>query len=124
MKRRHFILGSLAVGASAGSTGWWATHRRATAKNLWDLLERELPVEPDLIDVANQYLDRLASPSKESLTQAVMHKLEGCPLRTIGDRLRTLVHQDFREDRTVVLDGWLLSETEMQLCGLRLLMEE
>ncbi|MFJ5488061.1 hypothetical protein ACIKTA_10775, partial [Hansschlegelia beijingensis] len=49
--------------------------------------------------------------------------------RAIGEECpttrRTLVQdqcaQDFADDRTVVVDGWVLSETEASLCAARIL---
>jgi hypothetical protein len=36
----------------------------------------------------------------------------------VARRLREAIKEDFSESRTVSIGGWLLSETEVQLCGL------
>lgn len=38
--------------------------------------------------------------------------------RAAQDRLHAVFQEDFREERTVVADGWVLSETEALICGL------
>ncbi|MGB6336797.1 MAG: hypothetical protein WBG00_13500 [Thermoanaerobaculia bacterium] len=36
----------------------------------------------------------------------------------VAERLREAIREDFSKARTVTIGGWLLSETEVQLCGL------
>ena len=38
--------------------------------------------------------------------------------RVVAGRLREAIREDFSKSRTVTIGGWLLSETEVQLCGL------
>jgi len=36
----------------------------------------------------------------------------------VGRRLQEAIREDFSKSRTISIGGWLLSETEVQLCGL------
>jgi hypothetical protein len=128
MRRRRF-LGALALGGTfwaawAGQARAWlpAAGDRPAAARLLALLGR-----PDSAAVVGRaYLashpaeadrDRLAV----RLDQAV--RCQGCdPARARTGQLRAAlagqIRADFAAARVVMVDGWVLSETEARLCGL------
>ena len=124
MKRRTFIVSGLAAGAAAGGTLCWQQTRTITPTILETCLRTHIPLDADVVSVANQYLDSLAVvPDRESLAHILVERLSGVSARQLTEAIHQQLHQDFEEDQTVLLDGWILSRTEMELVTLRLLME-
>lgn len=127
ISRRRLLLGGAGVGLSAlwWSSGawWWPTRSRASdGVRLAGLL----PHQDSARIVGREYLRGApAAADLDRLTTLVLRglDLEGGALAAVDDRrLRQLVlrrtGQDFREGRTVAVDGWLLSATEARLCAL------
>ncbi len=79
-------------------------------------------------EIGAMYLRQTGSgvlPSFEQLTLDLMKTLQLNPdalsskiLRTIRSRLSKQVRQDFAEENIIILQGWMLSETELKLCAL------
>ncbi|WP_046865779.1 hypothetical protein [Microvirga massiliensis] len=74
--------------------------------------------------VGREYLRLL--PASEASAEHLLHHLHGAdggPLTATNPaKLRVLIREaqrnDFAEGRTVMVDGWVLSETEARLCAL------
>lgn len=76
-----------------------------------------LPPVPDTDAVAHQWLSPgQAGPA--SLERRILALIDDQPAAAT-QRLRRRVRDDFAAGRVVRLHGWLLSETEACLCGLR-----
>lgn len=64
----------------------------------------------------------------DMLTTALASEIDALPFRVASERLRRLFHarvtQDFAQGRTVKLDNWLFSRTEVRLCALAALRSE
>lgn len=75
--------------------------------------------------IGRQYLDLMPSEAGlEHLMALICHSEENCERLAHADtaQLRTILldqqRADFARGRTIVIDGWVLSETEMRLCAL------
>jgi hypothetical protein len=128
MRRRKF-LGALAL----GGTFWtaWAGQARAwlpaaggspAAARLLAVLAR-----PDSAAVVGRaYLARYPAEADRDRLAARLDQALRCqdcdPARARTDQLRAALagrtRADFAAARVVVVDGWVLSETEARLCGL------
>ncbi len=121
MKRRTFLVSTLAVGAAA-SSGWWISTRKVTPSLLADLVRRELPVDEDMMAIGHLYLDTRPDASVDSLSKALLDRITSCNARNLDAALREAVLNDFAIENITVLEGWILSTTELELCGLSLLL--
>jgi hypothetical protein len=126
MRRRTFLLGAAGLGLSlvsrsVGSWPFWQTSQ-SRSERLAELLKHE---ESARI-VGREYLRVVpAEASRGVLTARVAERLPG-GLRTVdtasdGRLHELLLHstvQDFEDERTVELRGWVLARTEARLCAL------
>ena len=125
LTRRQFILLSAACGASlvarASIPRWLVPAGRTQAERLVRLLRHRSSAR--LVGAA--YLRHEPSEARVgSLVDLIAAGLQGGAgaLRSSDDVLRGLlarrIEQDFAEERTICLGGWIVSRTEARLCGL------
>lgn len=126
MRRRGFLLGALGMGGSAlwRLGGWPALPGPSTSPG--ERLRGLLAHEDSARLIGRAYLRVAPTEARpDVLTALVAERLPG-GRRALddagGDDLRELVARgtarDFAEERTVVVDGWVLSCTEARLCAL------
>ena len=56
-------------------------------------------------------------PSPELLRQRVLGDTPPVGIHQIRRRIRRSIRRDFSMGRTVIVEGWVISETEAALCG-------
>lgn len=77
-----------------------------------------------LHDIGKVYLENFPLDKKEQLVNMLMKENEGKTIsKNTGDSsiisfLDKKIKADFESDRTVVIKGWILAETEAQQCAL------
>ena len=120
--RRTFVVSLAAFGGGALGVVGGQTYVRAKG-SLIDRLATWLSDSEAARELGRAYLD--AYPHERSagaITAALRLGLDVLPFSVSDERLRALFHasvnRDFEQGRTVVLDGWVLSRTEIRLCGL------
>ena len=69
------------------------------------------------MELGNRYREISGENSRDSLMSIIFLGFEGRP-KERGNYLALSVEKDFKENRTVVVDGWLLSITEARQCAL------
>ncbi|MGI9491667.1 MAG: hypothetical protein ACR2QF_04615 [Geminicoccaceae bacterium] len=129
MKRRQLLYGLLGIAAwpklsfALGST---TTAHGHAGSDLADCLLQACPRRFSAGFVGNAYLSGFRSPPKASQTiDHLLDKLDipRSDLATMAPaklkaRIRSRMTDDFSAGRTVGLHGWVLSETEVELCSL------
>ena len=128
MSRRRFLVLSGSFGASIVSGcvapgGWFdsAERSRPPAERLVGLLRHRSSAR----NVGEAYLESTPSEAAvDRLVEAILAGLEddaGALRRTraeLHDQIARRVEQDFAEEATVCLRGWILSRTEARMCAL------
>jgi hypothetical protein len=120
MKRRQFI--SLAAVGTAGLV--WPARGRPDASDPLATLAR-----PRLLDVLrNQRIVRElgrryrvlvpAENDPRALAGAILTDANTATPEMLAHRVNERVQRDFAEDRTITVDGWVLSLTEARQCAL------
>lgn len=119
MKRRRFIGLALLVIIVVACLGWFfrTRIRKASAvalepRSLAGICSRE-----QLLELGNRYREISGEDSRDSLINRILQDYKGPPKKQ-ADYLALSVEKDFKENRTVVVDGWLLSITEARQCAL------
>lgn len=129
MKRRQFLCG---VSGLAIWPGLSPALCAAPAEGdggmiiLADRLLQACPRRVSAVVVGNAYLEhQISSPKISQVIETLICNLGTPPsmLETmtaidLRARLRTRTSEDFSAGRTVQLHGWVLGDTEAQLCGL------
>lgn len=123
MNRREFIASTTTAGVAASilpvlKAGELADHRAILATPAFFTVLRDERLVRDL-----GYRYCAVAPAQQSaaaVEQAILSDLPRCaePLEV---RIRARVRHDFATDRTVVLNGWILSVTEARQCALYVL---
>ena len=116
MKRRKFI-GFLTLGILiAGAISWFFVIKKQRPESnafepnvLANICSRE-----KIIEIGRKYRQLSSENDKESLTQLLA--VEG--QRPVKQYFENKVRQDFENNDTVLIDGWLLSVTEARQCAL------
>lgn len=126
MRRRTFLLGATASGLSLawGSAGRWpfAEAPASAGERLAGVLEHEESARV----VGREYLRSVPAEADSAvLTAYVVEQVPGgsrAVVEASDGRLRELLLRattaDFRDLRTVEVQGWLLAQTEARLCAL------
>lgn len=120
MKRRTFIKGSVVSSAaiipfvySCSSGTFSYDHAIAEPVYLSMIWDTE-----KILSTGEQYIT--VKPKNKREKQLVKKLLEG--VNTTGlnqlDEVNNKVINDFKNNKTIILDGWILSETEAQQCAL------
>jgi hypothetical protein len=128
MLRRHFlralaapfILPFLPAGLAQAREDATTIHRiDGASRRLADLLQ----TPSARVIGARALACGACEPDADRLAASLVESFPVVPGPTGSDDLRRLVDQrirdDFAESRTVVIDGWVLSRTEVRLCALR-----
>jgi len=133
MKRRTFVVTAAAAAAAAGAGGLWLAVRRnggeadlarvtcdgggTLAIRLEDVLEHPRAVRKVGRAVLNA---QRVWPTREELAGRVFSgdRWERACRDGVTATLREAVRDDFRDDRTLVVRGWVLSRTEADLYAL------
>ena len=131
IQRRTFLLGGAALGASLASRSFGLWPFRGAPLSASERLASLLQQVDGARSVGREYLRQVpAEASPGILMVRVAERVPG-GLRAIDaasdGRLRELLvraaAEDFRDLRTVELDGWVLARTEARLCALAALGE-
>ena len=71
----------------------------------------------ELVRIGAQYLQKFPNESsQEELLQKIIENMPGTSFS--AELLEDMISGDYRADRTLVLDGWLISVTEARQCAL------
>ena len=70
-----------------------------------------------ILELGKRYRELSGENSRDSLMNELLGGFTGVPKEQLA-YLALSVEEDFMEDRTVVIDGWLLSITEARQCAL------
>ena len=111
------VVGGAALGVLGGQTCVLAKESLIVRLSTW-LSDSEAARE-----LGRAYLDAYPHErSTDAITTALRLSLDVLPFSVTDERLRALFHasvsRDFEQGRTLALDGWVLSITELRLCGL------
>lgn len=78
----------------------------------------------EICEIGNHYLLHMPHESRKTklvdliLTDKSGKKMEPSDESQLDDWIELKVRKDFEEQRTVIVDGWILSETEARQCAL------
>ena len=73
--------------------------------------------------LGKRYLDLYPQEAQSAMFLAA--RIQSAQLRTSSELRKMLAQQrelDFRNSRTVIIDGWLLAQTEVEACALTILL--
>lgn len=124
MKRSAFIYYSL-----AGTAAIAIPSLRCTNNNYRQVLQQpqflsHICDAETLRAIGKSYRDKLPLNNREQLESKIMKEANGKSISKNSDNsiittfLDKKIKQDFESGRTVVINGWVLSETEAQQCAL------
>ena len=116
MKRRKFI-GIIAVGALLlGLLSWFygIKKRRQTAGIFEPQVLSNICSREKIIEIGQKYRAISSENDKESLTQLLAFNNQA----DVNQYFENKVRQDFENNNTVLINGWLLSITEARQCAL------
>jgi hypothetical protein len=124
MGRRAFLLAGAGAAAALAAAPPWTWPLPGSSAPAAERLAGLLDHQASAIAVGRAYLS--AAPTRpELLVSQIARALPGgrrAIERASDDRLRRMLHRatlrDFARERTVVVDGWILSGTEAGLCAL------
>lgn len=120
MERRNFIFlaaGSIAVLAIPT---WFYTFGPMSKDNLLSGPELLSTIWDNrtIAETGEEYLQRFTGENTEvALTELISKQVSSNPF-TLKDELNQLIVEDYKNDRIVMLGGWLLSVTEARQCAL------
>ena len=122
MKRRKFIIGIGAIGViSVSVSGTFLYLNRDIKYNPLIAEPQSLSLIWDsetIISIGNQYR---AQTTDENSEQELAKKIVVDTSFSVGEMIQKLkkkIKIDFKEDNTILIDGWILSKTEARQCGL------
>lgn len=119
MKRRNFILVT-AGGIAALAIPSWYYIFGPHYKNL--LAEPELLSyiweEQTIEKVGKQYLKMNSEENSEEVLSKLLSENTSPNSFGLREELNQLIKEDYESDHIVMLDGWILSETEARQCAL------
>ncbi|MES1215911.1 MAG: hypothetical protein ABUT20_10365 [Bacteroidota bacterium] len=127
MKRRTFVLLSLYSGAAISIPSWGCGTESAVAVKPWmqpQLLSHICDAKT-LQEIGTAYRNKFSDESKEkqlidllltdSTNKAVPVTSEDALINSLLDQK---IQKDFESGKTVIVKGWVLSETEARQCAL------
>ncbi|GAA4465490.1 hypothetical protein GCM10023189_46180 [Nibrella saemangeumensis] len=125
MERRHFLRYALVAALPAPLLGCGNRHARADRTLQLPQVLSQLTDEATVRRIGKAYRAQVPTEAnQETLTDRL---LEGSPAALVirsfgksmlGPLLDHKIRRDFKEGRIVVLEGWLLSQTEARQCAL------
>ena len=124
MKRSTFIYYSLLSAATVANP-----FVRCTNNNYKKLLSQPLYLShicsaSDLREIGKSYRKQSGINAQEELEKKIMQATNGMSISTyssgssINSFLNNKIKMDFISGKTIVIKGWILSETEVQQCAL------
>lgn len=120
MKRRNFFLLSLAGIATVAVPSYYFWNKRNIKKNL--LYEPRILtsiLEPsDIVNIGRVYRAQFPEINLKKKLQNFLIENKDKEYRDLEIILEATIKKDFQTGNTVVLDGWILSETEAIQCAL------
>jgi hypothetical protein len=129
IRRRTFLLGTAGLGVTLAwrSVGSWPFRGRSPSSS--ERLAELLQGVEGARSVGLEYLRQVpAEASPAVLTARVAERLPGglpaidaASPRRLRELLSSAVAEDFRDLRTLELQGWVLARTEARLCALAVL---
>ncbi|MET6989497.1 hypothetical protein [Sediminicola arcticus] len=120
MKRRNFFLLSLAGVATVAIPSYYIWNNRNLRKNL--LYEPRILTSiletSDIVTIGRIYSEQFPKIKLKKKLQNFLIENKDRENRDLEIILEATVKKDFQTGNTVVLDGWILSETEAIQCAL------
>ena len=126
MKRRTFILATIAVAATVAVPIIGYRHKH--------LLSDDPLMRPNVLahfcdgdtirDIGVKYRTRVPAENKKQklvdllLTKNTGEKVEISNYKKVSELLDNKIQKEFKEGKIVIEDGWVLSETEARQCAL------
>ena len=129
MKRRQFLLGTLGLAMSSGLSSAFAMAPIEAGSRTKVLAERLLETctkRDSAAIVGEACLPKLGNPSSvgeavETLISRLDMTSEDFERKASGElrsEIRAKISDDFSAGRTVLVEGWVLGDTEARLCAL------
>jgi hypothetical protein len=129
--RRSFLLSISGIVATASLHQLFPLFKSHSRPSFAELIKRELRNSPHVRRIGKAFLASRAAMNfdptgtLERLTPIFASQpcvgLSLSPdlsLKTVGVRLQRVIRDDFTAGRTMQLEGWIVSLTEVELCGL------
>jgi hypothetical protein len=120
MVRRNFILLAAGGVAALAMPTWFYTFGPMSRNNLLSTPEllSTLWDKRAIAETGNEYLQNHPGENTEAaLAELISKQVSSNPFMLKGE-LNKLIAEDFKNDRIVMSDGWLLSVTEARQCAL------
>ncbi|MGY8913962.1 MAG: hypothetical protein ACKVJF_02615 [Flavobacteriales bacterium] len=120
MKRRNFFLLSLAGLATVAVPSYCVWKNRSDKKNpLYEPRILTTILDPsDIVEIGRIYCEQFPENGLEIKLQDFLTDNVNTTNRDLMDILEQDVRKDYETGNTVILDGWILSETEAVQCAL------
>ncbi len=120
MKRRNFFLLSLAGLATVAVPSYCVWKKSNEIKNpLYEPRILTTILEPsDIVELGKMYCSQFPDNGLEKKLQGFLTGNVNTDTRDLVSILEQEVKKDYETGNTVVLDGWILSETEAVQCAL------
>ena len=128
MKRRTFILTTAAAGTAVGLGIWYKWFQGAKWKNhpiMFPLVLSSFCDEVSLRNIGKSYITLFPSEnSKDKLLSSLLKdginnkQLQSSNYDDVISQLEMKVEKDFREEKILLINGWILSPTEARQCAL------
>jgi hypothetical protein len=123
--RRGFLLGSVALSAAWFLLGGCSRSPEGSAGGTTDQYDHFFHHVSEARDIGHYYLEVYPDEAvTEKMQRQVEDSLGEVPSDVISDEgkfrhfVQEKIRSDFKQGKTVTLDGWVLSETEARLCAL------
>lgn len=129
LTRRHYLASALSV-ASIASLGGWPWHDAAAvgvAANGAQANLLRLAPQPQAAAVGSAVMAQLAYPTRQALVQTLAARLSGflgsdlhqaCDPAPLHLAFQEAIKDDFAQGRCVLVSGWVLARTEVEVCAL------
>jgi hypothetical protein len=127
MNRRVFVVGIFGSSAAV-ILGYWGCQRGETNKSETLLFPQFLSTimdENTIQKIGLTYRDAHSNEnSEQELKTLILSRVENISISrsetedTIRKFLEKKIQHDFKNDHTVIVDGWILSKTEVRQCAL------
>jgi hypothetical protein len=125
VKRRKFIWIS-GVGIAVATLPWLTSCQSSQWTPILSMpsVLGQFCSETELMAIGNSYIERVPQESKISAIEKQLLKSEaGNPFKpssekSLQDFISKMNDRDFSTDQTIILNGWVLSQTEARQCAL------
>ncbi len=126
MKRRDFLVGlsSVAVLSAAGTYFYSIRDIEYDPEIAEPFFLSHIWDEETIEKIGEKYLsDAMDEKDEQDLAKQILKSIDGQGPESI-QRINEQIAEDFKNDQTVLVDGWILSVTEARQCGLYSLIQE